>query len=720
MRIGTKCPEEGVSSKFYIYKHFGFMKKLFAGIAVIASVAMAGCSQKEMLSFDNENEKFVGTIVLQDTRTSLGTGGATVWSDDDAVSIFKRSGYHQMYQVEAGGSNTATLVYAGESVAHNTGLINYNYAVYPYSAGNSIDANEVVSLDLSSLSEQLYAEGTFENGKAAMVAKSADNSLSFFNTLAVLRVKLCAAVAGDVKVSKITLTSKTQALNGMATVNMATTKQPAIFTSAAEENKSTALTCETPVELTNTCDGISGGHDFYILMPAVSFPANDLTIKVDGVDVNGNAIVYEAEYQSALSLERSGITTIHHQFEASDWTADIEPVVIIDTADEFLEAMNNSNNIAVIELAGDIDLSQLTTLTRATVSNWNPIGTEDAPFNSVLDGKGYKIKNLQLAGVEYAALIAYAGGNAQVKNLTLENVDITSSKYAAGVVCTVVEGGSLKVDGVNVSGTIVSDSYAAGIVFDASNVQITNCRNDADITSNRAGGIAAWISNANMDNVVNNGNITAVYGAAGISNRYSGTISNAVNNGMVISESTEPAAGIICIQLGAVIYDHCFNYGAVISKNDNPNASAAGILGQTPGSKATLSYCANYGSVTAEQSYAAGIAYSLYGQINASYCYNAGNVNGAYGSGAIAPKAQYGTGDKATFCLNAGTITSSNGTVYQGSNNNVDCYYYNGADLLNVTGNVAADTDAVLAKLNGGTDNGFFTLSEGKITVIAQ
>lgn len=696
------------------------MKKLLTVTVIAASMAMAGCSQKEMLSYDNGDEKFIGTIVLQDTKTSLGTGGATIWDNGDAVSIFKRSGYHQMYQVEAGGSNTATLVYGGVSVPVPSGPTSYNYAVYPYSAGNSIDANEVISLDLSSLAEQSYSEGTFENGKSAMVAKSSDTNLAFFNTLAVLRLKLCAVVAGDVKVSKITLTSKTQPLNGMATVNMAVTKQPAVFASTAEENKSTALVCATPVVLNTSCNGTSGGHDFYILMPAVALPANDLTIKIEGEDLNGKALVYEAEYPSALNLERSGITTIHHQFETEDWTADIEPVVSVDSADEFLAAMQNSQNIAVIELAGDIDLAQLTTLTDATASNWVPVGTEDTPFNSVLDGKGYKIKNLKLADVEYASLIAYAGGNAEVRNLTLEDVDISSPKYAAGVVCETVEGGSLKIDGVNVSGTIVSDSYAAGIVFNASNVEITNSRNDADITSNRAGGIAAWISNATMDNVVNNGNITAVYGAAGISNRYSGTMSNAVNNGKVTSESTEPAAGIVCIQLGAANYNRCFNYGEIISKSDNPNASAAGILGQTPGSKATLDYCANYGNVTAEQSYAAGIAYSLYGQINASYCYNAGNVSGADGAGAIAPKAQYGTGDKANYCLNAGAITSANGTVYQGANNNVDCYYYSGIDLLNVTGNLAADTDAVLAILNGGTDNGFFTLSEGKISVVAQ
>ena len=126
------------------------MKKLLTVSVIVASMAMAGCSQKEMLSYDNGNEKFVGTIVLQDTRTGLGTGGTTIWNDDDAVSIFKRSGYHQMYQVEAGGSNTATLVYADVSVPNALSLTDYNQAVYPYSAGNSIDADEVISLDLSS------------------------------------------------------------------------------------------------------------------------------------------------------------------------------------------------------------------------------------------------------------------------------------------------------------------------------------------------------------------------------------------------------------------------------------------------------------------------------------------------------------------------------------------------------------------------------------------
>ena len=129
-----------------------------------------------------------------------------------------------------------------------------------------------------------------------------------------------------------------------------------------------------------------------------------------------------------------------------------------------------------------------------------------------------------------------------------------------------------------------------------------------------------------------------------------------------------------------------------------------------------MKYCANYGEITAEQSHAAGIAYSLYGTINASYCYNAGAVYGADGAGAIAPKAQYGTGDKASYCLNAGVVTSA-GNVYQGSNNNTSCYYYNNGVLYNVANNTEADANDALATLNGGDNSNFFKVENNIITV---
>ena len=362
-----------------------------------------------------------------------------------------------------------------------------------------------------------------------------------------------------------------------------------------------------------------------------------------------------------------------------------------------------------IVLAEDIDLNN---------EYWTPIGTSDNLFSGTLDGNGKTIYNLATGG-DNAALIAYADQGATIKNLTLENVTIDSTKYAAGVVCNGETG--VTIDNVTVSGTINATSYAAGICHNADGVTITNCQNDATVTANRAAGIASWLTGANtvVDNVVNNGDITGNWGAAGIVNRLEGQISNAANNGNISSTSAEPASGVVCILLGACNFEYCYNYGDVTSHNDNPNASAAGILGQTPGASATLAYCANYGTITAEQCYAAGIAYSLYGTINASYCYNKGAISGADGAGGIAPKAQYGSGDKANYCLNAGVITSSHGTAYQASNNNVSCFYYNGAgELLNVSDNSLANTNDALNVLDGGTDANFFELDNGTITVI--
>lgn len=361
-----------------------------------------------------------------------------------------------------------------------------------------------------------------------------------------------------------------------------------------------------------------------------------------------------------------------------------------------------------ILLAEDIDLNN---------EPWTPVGTSDKPFQGTFDGNGKSIYNLAATG-DYAAFIAYAAEGTTIKNLNLVDVAINSNKYAAGVVCNGDD--NITIENVTVSGSINATSYAAGICHNLTNVTITNCQNNADITATRAAGIASWITGANtvVDNVVNNGDIAATWGAAGIVNRVQGSVSNATNNGTISSVESEPAAGVVCILTGATTFEYCYNYGDVTSHKANPNASAAGILGQTPGSTATLNYCANYGNITAEHSYAAGIAYSLYGTINASYCYNNGTIIGDLGAGGIAPKAQYGTGDKANYCLNAGELTSANGTTYQGSKNNLSCFYYNANnELLDVTTNTIVTTDDALASLNGGADNSFFEVANGIITV---
>ena len=379
-------------------------------------------------------------------------------------------------------------------------------------------------------------------------------------------------------------------------------------------------------------------------------------------------------------------------------------VATVNSAEELVAAL--AKNTTFITLASDIDLANVA---------WTPAGTSAKPWYGIFDGNNKKISNLTINGTDYAALIAYSGANSTIKNLSLENIDINSTKHAAGVVCVAEEG--LTLNNVKVSGNIVAASYAGGIMHNGANATIKNCENSANVSAQRAGGIASWVTvGAVIDSVVNRGTITGTVGASGIAHGFAGSIKNATNYGDVSSANYEAAAGIAGVQKAASSYEYCYNYGNVTSTYDDANASAAGILGQSAGSASTLKYCANYGEIKAEKSYAAGIAYSLYGTINASYCYNNGAVYGADGAGAIAPKAQFGAGDKANYCLNAGAITSE-GNVYQGSNNNVSSFYYNNGELLNVSNNTVTTANDALAALNGGTDANFFKLDNGVIVV---
>lgn len=88
----------------------------------------------------------------------------------------------------------------------------------------------------------------------------------------------------------------------------------------------------------------------------------------------------------------------------------------------------NSNLSANYKLMKDIEL---------TYENWGLIGSKKDPFSGVLDGNGYKIKNLQYSGSDFdIGLIAYSTG--VVKNLGIENSTITAIGWKPDQIGTIV------------------------------------------------------------------------------------------------------------------------------------------------------------------------------------------------------------------------------------------------------------------------------------------
>ena len=662
------------------------------GAAVLALFA-TGC-QNEVLVEQSQSQKGqlftleVGRGI--ESRTVL-NGNATHWSTDDAI-----------YVSGANGDVNGVLKFVGygedKSIATFSGYISggqpseLQHIVFPVPQNGKIDMSErnPAKLDAPMI-------GTIGNG-AVQTLKNVGGLLAF-------------TVDGGVgnKYGVVAETSEGENMTGgyyefdaeTGTLKYIPTDEIAPVQVLADGS--------VYIPVATTTESTAGGNDTEVSVnvEVVNLENEEAITSQDGITVT------EGEIYGDDETNNLGFETVSEDEVDTEWYDSSKTEFEISTAKQLaglakiVNEGTDSFEGKTIKLMGDIDLGD---------DEWLPIGTSDKKFAGTFDGNEKTISNMTIEK-EYAAFMAYTSENVTIKNITFENVNINSTKHAASVVC--IAAGGLTLRNIKVSGKITAKSYAGGIVHNATNISIEDCKNNANISADRAAGIASWVtSGANIKNVKNTGNITGTTGASGIAHGFAGSISNAINEGDVKSTGEEPAAGIAGVQKAASTYEYCFNYGDVTTTKDNANSSAAGILGQTPGTKAKFSYCANYGNVIAEQSYAAGIGYSLYGTVVANYCYNAGAVTGADGAGAIAPKAQYGANDTANYCLNAGTITSANGTVYQGSDKNNCCFYYDAdGELKNVTEGEAETAEETLTILNGGEDTEFFELKDGKIYV---
>ena len=122
------------------------MKKLL-GLLAITSMAFVGCSQEDELrtSSGATFEDFTGEIINSESRTSMGSDGSVLWSENDAISLFRKNAFHQKYKVETWGASSTNFVYDGFS--DSSPILDMNYAVYPFDEDNS-PANLMVYADL--------------------------------------------------------------------------------------------------------------------------------------------------------------------------------------------------------------------------------------------------------------------------------------------------------------------------------------------------------------------------------------------------------------------------------------------------------------------------------------------------------------------------------------------------------------------------------------------
>ena len=240
-----------------------------------------------------------------------------------------------------------------------------------------------------------------------------------------------------------------------------------------------------------------------------------------------------------------------------------------------------------------------------TVSDWAPIGQKDSnnKFSGIFDGNGRTVtingivSNLDTAFGGYAAFFG-ATKDATIQNLT-------------------------------VAGTI-SGKDVAGIIGKGESTTLTNCHNEAAITSTEGK-------------------------AAGIAASFGGSLTNCTNSGAISTSAAQPAGGLVAWCNTSTITG-CQNSGKVTVSGTGDSSQAGGLCGNL-GSGSTVTNCSNSGAVSA--SLAGGVAGRASGADTKIIAFsNEGTVTGGNYAGGVIGDAKDGV--TAQECTISGTISAEN------------------------------------------------------------
>ncbi len=232
-----------------------------------------------------------------------------------------------------------------------------------------------------------------------------------------------------------------------------------------------------------------------------------------GIRSNSGAL-----YLSSVSITWEGGTPATY----SGYCTTVDVPIRISNVEElkaFRDAVNTADKTVTsknVLLVADLDLSG--------EENWTPIGNLVAysgqSFDGVFDGNGHTIKNVTVVDQTPKHAVAGLFGsvvNGTIKNLTVENVNLTSSHYAGGIVAYTSNGPTIENCRV-IGGTITSVPEKLGDEYDngdkvggifgyaTAGSTINNCTVDGlTIKAYRdMGGIAGYSAGAVTNNTVKN------------------------------------------------------------------------------------------------------------------------------------------------------------------------------------------------------------------------
>ena len=262
------------------------------------------------------------------------------------------------------------------------------------------------------------------------------------------------------------------------------------------------------------------------------------TTEYNGINLlssSGESVASSGQFiEEIIRRDTSGMTTLASVDETTSLTSG---TYSISSAEELakLAAMTDNGGIGEnteFVLANDIDLSVY-----STGEGWTPIGSPSKKFTATFDGNGHVVSNLYIyrPNDNNQGLFGWAS-NADIKNVGLENVDVTGDCNVGGLVGN---GSNSIISNCYATGDVVGGGWVGGLVGEGSSSTISNCYATGSVTGTRTysnvGGLVGYGQNRIIiSSSYSTGSVTGnnnVGGLLGWSNY--GTINNSYSTGTV-------------------------------------------------------------------------------------------------------------------------------------------------------------------------------------------
>ena len=385
----------------------------------------------------------------------------------------------------------------------------------------------------------------------------------------------------------------------------------------------------------------------------------------------------EISYPQATTLSGDGTESSPYLISTpAEWNA---------LATEYMAMPVDSLTGKYVKLTADLDFSD----TRIKALGYD----HTTYFDGDLDGNGKTIKGISAELLEYysGGLVATAGPESSIHDITVEGDLETSYAYAGGVVGVCYGDLTNVVSKVNITHTTSQYSYVGGIAGYAQYIAMTNCAYQGTLTSsyNYSGGLVGYYYGSTVSGCYNTGSVTGASYVGGLFALVGYTeVANSYNEGTVTASGTY-IGGIAGWSYYDMTYTNCHNSGAIVNTGSTLASKTGGLLGQAQNFDADS--CYNTGTITIDSTtigYVGGLTGYFYGYNTSTVstiknCYNTADISGySYVAGLLG----YGATTvvvEMTDCYNTGNITSTGSSSSGIYTAGLSCYYYPNSTFSN-------------------------------------